>query len=103
MLLRRSFFCLKQEKCAVAVDDKPVSVFAGFPINENTVDALVGKCCHDAPRGFMYCAFREYVKQVADKYTHCNMEEDLGIPGIRLIKEELRPERKNLIWTAVLV
>ena len=91
------------EGVIVYIDDKPVSVFAGFPINENTVDALVGKCCHDAPRGFMYCAFREYVKQVADKYTHCNMEEDLGIPGIRLIKEELRPERKNLIWTAVLV
>ena len=28
------------------------------------------------------------------------MEEDLGIPGIRMIKEELRPESKNLIWVA---
>ncbi len=87
----------------VYVNDQPMSVFAGFPIDDNTVDALVGKCRHDAPRGLVYYAIREYFKQIADKYTYCNLEEDLGIPGIRLIKEELRPERKNLIWTAVLV
>ena len=91
------------EGIIVYIDDKPVSVFAGFPLNENTVDALVGKSRHDAPRGFVYYAIREYVKQLADKYTYCNLEEDLGIPGIRMIKEELRPERKSLIWTAVLV
>ncbi len=91
------------EGTIVYINDKPMSVFAGFPINENVVDALVGKSSHDAPRGFVYYAIREYVKQLADKYTYCNLEEDLGIPGIRLIKEELRPERKNLIWTAVLV
>ncbi len=91
------------EGTIVYIDDKPVSVFAGFPINENTVDALVGKSRHDAPRGFVYYAVREYVKQLADRYTYCNLEEDLGIPGIRLIKEELRPERKNLIWTGTLI
>ena len=81
-------------------DDEPISVFAGFSIDENTVDALVGKCRKDAPRGFVYYAIREYVRQYADRYTYCNMEEDLGIPGIRMIKEELRPESKNLIWVA---
>ena len=91
------------EGTVVYIDDQPVSVFAGFPIGENIGDALVGKCRHDAPRGFVYYAIREYFKQIADNYTYCNLEEDLGIPGIRLIKEELRPERKNLIWTAVLV
>lgn len=91
------------EGTVVYIDDKPVSVFAGFPIDENTVDALVGKSRHDAPRGFVYYAIREYVKQLADKYTYCNLEEDLGIPGIRMIKEELRPERKNLIWTGTLI
>lgn len=80
--------------------EEPISVFAGFSIDENTVDALVGKCRTDAPRGFVYYAIREYVRQYANSYTYCNMEEDLGIPGIRLIKEELRPESKNLIWVA---
>ncbi len=91
------------EGVIVYIDDQPMSVFAGFPINSDTADVLVGKCRHDAPRGLVYYAIREYLKQIADKYTYCNLEEDLGIPGIRLIKEELRPQRKNLVWTAVLV
>lgn len=91
------------EGVVVYIDDKPVSVFAGFPIDENTIDALVGKCLHDAPRGFVYYAIREYLKQNLGKYTFCNMEEDLGISGIRLIKEELRPESKNFVWSASLI
>ena len=88
------------EGVIVYKDGQPVSVFAGFSIDENTLDALVGKCRGDAPRGFVYYAIREYVRQYADRYTYCNLEEDLGIPGIRLIKQELRPESKNLIWVA---
>jgi uncharacterized protein len=85
----------------VYIDEEPMAVFAGFPIDGDTVDAMVGKCRHDAPGGFVYYAIYEYFKQAADKYTYCNLEEDLGISGIRMIKEGLRPERKNQIWTAV--
>ncbi len=85
----------------VYIGETPMAVFAGFPIDGDTVDALVGKCRHDAPGGFVYYAIHEYFKYVADKYTYCNLEEDLGIAGIRMIKEGLRPEKKNLIRTAV--
>lgn len=88
------------EGVVVYVNGEPSAVFAGFPINEDTVDALVGKSRRDAPSGFIYYAVREYCRFNAGKYKYCNMEEDLGIPGIRLIKEELRPESKNIIRTA---
>ncbi len=88
------------EGVVVYVNDEPASVFAGFPIDDDTIDALVGKSRRDAPRGFIYYAVREYCLYNSDKYKYCNLEEDLGIPGIRMIKEELRPESKNLIWTA---
>ena len=89
------------EGVVVYLEGEPMAVFAGFPINEDTIDALIGKCRHDAPRGFIYYAVREFFQSVRNSYTFCNLEEDLGIPGIRLIKEAMRPERKNLIWTAV--
>ncbi|MCR4924880.1 MAG: phosphatidylglycerol lysyltransferase domain-containing protein [Clostridiales bacterium] len=85
----------------VYIDDKPVSVFAGFKIDDDTVDVLVGKCLQDAPRGFVYYAICEYLKNNCSNYKYCNLEEDLGIQGIKLIKEGLHPEYKNLIWTAV--
>lgn len=87
----------------VYANGTPSAVFAGFPIDETTVDAQVGQCRNDAPRGFVYYAVREYFRQNQGRYTYCNLEEDLGIPGIRLIKEALRPESKNLMWTAVQV
>lgn len=94
---------LEIDGVTVYVNDEPMAVFAGFPINDDTVDVLVGKTRHDAPRGFVYYAICSYCRYILGKYKYCNMEEDLGIPGIRMIKEELRPQRKNLIWTATKV
>lgn len=83
-------------------DELPVSVFAGFPLSDNTVDVLIGKCVPDAPRGTVYYGLREYLKLCASEYKYCNHEEDLGMPGIRQIKSSLCPVSKTPIWKAVL-
>ena len=79
----------------------PVSVFAGFPLTEDTLDVLIGKCVKNAPRGTVYYALREYLSLNKDEFVYCNHEEDLGIPGIRRVKNSLCPIRKNIIWEAI--
>ena len=34
-------------------DGKPVSVFAGFPLSDDIVDVVIGKCVPDAPKGIV--------------------------------------------------
>lgn len=81
-------------------DGTPVSVFAGFPLSSDTVDVLIGKTAPDAPRGTVYYGLREYLKTCVGTYTYCNHEEDLGISGIRQLKQSLCPVFKNEIWEA---
>lgn len=83
------------------LDGRPVALYAGFPINEETMDVLVGKCVPDAPNYTVYFAMREFLRQHQGSYTYCNLEEDLGIPGIRMVKQKMRPITKNEIWEAV--
>lgn len=84
----------------VYADAKPAAVFAGFPLSDDTVDVLIGKCTPNAPRGFVYYSLREYLKLCCSDYIYCNHEEDLGIEGIRQIKNSLCPIRKTRLWEA---
>lgn len=83
-------------------NSQPVCVFAGFPISEDTIDIVIGKNCPDAPKGITYYGLREYLKTYGNGYMYCNHEEDLGIPGIRQMKNSLFPVFKIPIWEAVL-
>ena len=83
-------------------NDIPVCIFAGFPLTPDTVDVLIGKCTPDAPKGIVYYALREYLRSLNGEYLYCNHEEDLGIEGIRQIKNSLCPRSKTHIWEAVL-
>lgn len=84
-------------------DGIPVSVFAGFPLSYDTADVLIGKCTPDAPSGTAYYALHEYIKTLSGKFTYCNHEEDLGIEGIRTMKESLCPIKKARMWEAFLI
>lgn len=82
-------------------DGEPVSVFAGFALCSDTLDVLIGKCTPDAPKGIAYYALREYLKGCSDEFVYCNHEEDLGIEGIRNMKNSLWPVSKTAVWEAV--
>ena len=84
------------------LDGQPTAMFAGFPINSEVVDVVLGKCVPNAPDYTVYLAMREYLKSCQNQYQYSNMEEDLGIPGIRMVKMKMRPSGKNEIWEAAL-
>lgn len=86
----------------VYLENVPSAVFAGFPLSADTIDVLIGKTIADSPKGLVYYGLREYLKICADTYQYCNHEEDLGIPGIRQMKQSLRPIYKIEMWEAVL-
>ena len=77
-------------------------MYAGFPIDAVTMDVVVGKCVPGAPNYTVYFAMREFLRQYQDRFLYCNLEEDLGIPGIRMVKRKMRPIAFNEIWEAEL-
>lgn len=83
------------------LDGQPAAFYAGFPLDGETMDVLVGKCVPDAPNYTVYFAMREFLRQHGGGYTYCNLEEDLGIPGIRMVKQKMRPFTSNEIWEAM--
>ena len=82
------------------LDGKPIALYAGFPLDSETIDVLIGKCVPEAPNYTVYLAMREFLRQHQGSYLYCNLEEDLGIPGIRMVKQKMRPMMKHEIWNA---
>lgn len=83
------------------LNEQPVALYAGFPTDSETLDVLVGKCVPDAPNYTVYLAMREFLRQNQESFLYCNLEEDLGIPGIQMVKQKMRPIQKYEIWNAV--
>ncbi len=82
------------------LDDKPVSVTAGFPLGKDLYDMAVAKSVSVA-QGVPYYAKRELFRKLS--FHTINMEEDLGIPGLRRMKNGMSPIAKNEIWEANLL
>ncbi len=85
------------------IDNIPSAVFAGFMLDDETLDIAIGKTLRSAPQGLVYYAMREYLKRYGENVKYCNLEEDLGISGMRSFKERLRPVGKNEISEAELL
>lgn len=77
--------------------EKPAAVMAGFYLNDNTFDIAVDKTAIPI-RGVSYYARRDLIASVSCELI--NHEEDLGLPGLRKMKERMRPLRKNEMWAA---
>lgn len=77
--------------------EKPAAVMAGFYLNDNIFDIAVDKTAIPI-RGVSYYARRDLIASVSCELI--NHEEDLGLPGLRKMKEGMRPLRKNEMWAA---
>lgn len=75
----------------VRLDGTAVSVMAGCPIGPGLYDGMVSKQSVREPGLFEY-TWRSFFARLPERYALVNMEEDLGIPGLRLMKRRLRPE-----------
>lgn len=74
----------------VYMDGGPKAVAIGFPLSESVFDIAFSK----APvreTGILHYARRMLVKELPDRFTVINGEEDLGIPGLRRAKRLEHP------------
>lgn len=90
------------EGILVYVEDVPVALTAGFPLTNDTFDILIAKTV-DHRQGLSYYAKYILMEQLSDGYQWINMEEDLGLLGLRTMKTMMNPSRKNTTWKAVLL
>lgn len=77
--------------------DKPAAVTAGFYLDDHTFDIAVEKATVPL-QGVAYYARRDLMASVCCEWV--NHEEDLGIPGLRKMKEGMLPCAKNEMWAA---
>ncbi len=72
------------------IDDVPSAITMGFPLDDTTFD--IGLSVQmDRVSGLLVYARTELMKLVQDRYTILNAEEDLGIEGLKIMKNIMRP------------
>ncbi len=75
---------------ALFVDGKMVAFTYGMPINGNTFDLCVEK--GDIAYKGVYTVMRhEFMQRVPEQYLYINLEEDMGLPGLRRAKSSYHP------------
>lgn len=74
---------------------KPAAVTAGFYLDDNTFDIAVEKTAVPM-QGVAYYARRDLILAASCEWI--NHEEDLGLPGLRKMKEGMLPAAKNEMW-----
>ena len=83
----------------VLKEQEPWGVACGFPLDHETFDLYLAMERTRLP-GFAYYVKHLLFRSLRDRYRYVNIEEDLGIPGLRRMKTSLHPVRKNLMWEA---
>ncbi|MBQ7205920.1 MAG: GNAT family N-acetyltransferase [Muribaculaceae bacterium] len=75
---------------ALFVDGKMVAFTYGVPINGNTFDLCVEK--GDIAFKGVYTVIRhEFMQRIPEQYIYINLEEDMGLPGLRRAKSSYHP------------
>ena len=75
---------------ALYVDGKMAAFTYGVPINANTFDLCVEKA-DIAYKGIYTVVRHEFMQQIPEQYTYINLEEDMGLPGLRRAKSSYHP------------
>ena len=76
---------------ALFVDGKMAAFTYGVPINGNTFDLCVEKA-DIAYKGIYTVVRHEFMQQIPEQYTYINLEEDMGLPGLRRAKSSYYPD-----------
>lgn len=91
---------LSGEGIVVYLDGMPVSVVAGVPLSKDSFDIIVAKSTKNI-QGISYYAKHAMMCNIRDRFQYINLEDDMGIEGLRAMKTAMRPVRKNIVWRAV--
>ncbi|MEI6100750.1 MAG: phosphatidylglycerol lysyltransferase domain-containing protein [Eubacteriales bacterium] len=79
------------------MDGEPYAVTAGCGISDSVFDLCVAKQKAAVP-GLDYYAKICLYSTIPEKFIYINAEEDVGIPGLRTHKMEMRPMKLEGIW-----
>ena len=74
----------------VRVGGEPFAVCAGYPLNETTFDFSLSKLRENLP-GLSYWAKHKLYESLPEQFTTINAEDDVGTPGLRTMKYQMRP------------
>lgn len=74
----------------IYVEDIPYAVVAGFPLSKDTFDICVAKQKNNLS-GLSVYAKNRFIKSIPNQYKYINAEEDLGIEGLRTMKNQMKP------------
>lgn len=105
-LIPQQAFKLRRElelvSVVVFVDGELKGAAFGFPLNEETIDGCVE--CHDPTiEGMSVYTQMAMLLEAPENFRYMNAEEDLGIPGLRRMKQYMNPCRMNRIYRAKVV
>lgn len=84
----------------IAVGSSPVAVAAGYPLTDHIFDLCV---CKQTTRDTEISTFARHalMERLGEEVQMVNAEEDLGIEGLRKLKEGMRPCQKIEMYTCI--
>ncbi|MCC8100708.1 MAG: phosphatidylglycerol lysyltransferase domain-containing protein [Clostridiales bacterium] len=84
----------------IRVDGEPHAIAAGYPLGADTYDLCLAKQRFTLP-GLGAYTKHAFFCALPDSVTCVNAEEDLGIEGLRRMKQQMRPSRILKMYEAV--
>lgn len=84
----------------IYMDGKPYSVQSGYNLGNGIYDLCLAQENQNIPGGG-YAAKHLLMETIKEKYKYINMEEDLGLSGLRIAKSQTAPCGKNEKWLAL--
>ncbi len=85
------------EGALLRVDGEIVALLIGECISSTTLLAHLGK---GKENGDFMVLLHLFAQHTCEKYTWINLEQDLGIPGLRTFKERLSPSHQIVKWSS---
>lgn len=82
----------------VYVNNEPYAVVAGFAISEDMYDMCLAKQ-KGKLSGLSVYAKHSFITNLPENYSIINAEEDLGIQGLRTMKQQMQPIDKIKMYT----
>lgn len=94
------YFDLELKGIVIKNNGQYVSMAIASEINEEIVDVHFSKCIDELKGSDYYCKHM-FCKMFESEYKYMNMEEDMGIEGLRIRKKLFNPCSMNIVYKGI--